>query len=254
MKADYHYSEQVLRKLKYSPEDIADIVKTIEAGKFSYMPKKEYDNGNSRWEDSTVKGIDIPTMWLPDNGECRKTVLLLAQDPLRKEAYWEFCTNQSIDKVSNVIIGTPYALHIKASNIKSGLNLNVGIYRELIEQLISEANCRVYCTDIFKYYPSDKQIGDFDINILKAEIESVRPDVYVCMGNFAKKAIKEVGIADEKVVGTPHPRAFPKSWDKWRNANGLPKDNYKNDTIISNIIDCVKKKLQKYQNYKNTDL
>ena len=128
------------------------------------------------------------------------------------------------------------------------MRLNVGIYRKLIARLISEANCRVYCTDIFKYYPSDKQIGDFDIDILKAEIESVRPDLFICMGNPAQDAMDiikdKIGvITDAMIIGTPHPRARASSWDNWRNDNDLPKDNYKSDTIISNIIDCVKKKL-----------
>lgn len=61
--------------------------------------------------------------------------------------------------------------------------------------MVSE-NCRVYCTDIFRRYPVAKKINDSDIEIPDAEIGLdwiglVAPDIFVCMGNFAKKPIKK---------------------------------------------------------------
>ena len=209
------------------------------------MLKKHGHGVSNRKETArSVNGIDIPTMWIPDTYAYQKTILLLAQDPLRNANYWNINESNHISQENRkeyVIIGTPYALHVTDNTTKSKLRLNVGIYCELIGLLISQFNCRVYCTDIFKYYPNNKLITTFDKDLLIEEINAINPDVCVCMGKLAKKAIEVCEIAN-KAVYSPHPRAWPRSWDKWRLENNMSElSDYSARAKIENILTLVKR-------------
>lgn len=242
MIADYTHSKHIFRHFRYTSAETDAIIKTLENGVFSYMPKR-HEYGIVRPE--KVNGIDVPTLWLSDNTVFDKTILLLAQDPLRSKKYW---TLEGAPEVSeyerndSVVIGTPYALHVTHNNIKRDLSLNVEIYRRLIETLITHVNCRVYCTDIFKYYPNDKSISTFDIKLLNEEIEIIRPDICICLGRFAQKAIERIG-ADMNYIHCPHPRAWPKSWDKWRKENEITShEGYCVSSKVGNIITLLERK------------
>ena len=239
MIADYTHSKRIFRHFSYTSAETDAIIKTLENGVFSYMPKR-HEYGIVRHE--KVNGIDVPTLWLSDNTVFDKTILLLAQDPLRSKKYW---TLEGAPEVSecerndSVVIGTPYALHVTHNNIKRDLSLNVEIYRRLIETLITQVNSRVYCTDIFKYYPNDKSISTFDIELLNEEIDIIRPDICICLGRFAQKAIERIG-ADMNYIHCPHPRAWPRAWDKWRNENGIrTTGDYSADAKVKDILTLI---------------
>ena len=263
MKAEYSYSKDVLDKLGYSTEEFNEIKENIEKGNFAYCHKNEYDKHSIKWDKymkSCVGGIDIPTLWCPnEDNYIEKTFLLLAQDPLRNEKYWEFCENENkrIDKIHNVIIGTPYALHVdanrseKENRIRKSLRLNVGIYRNLIDKIVSDLHSRVYCTDIFKCFPLDKKIETFEIGILKDEIEKVQPDFIICMGKFAQNAMDllkdEITVfSDEKILNIPHPKARSTSWSKWRANNNIQqnKNSFTDKDKVSDIITFLSYKIK----------
>ena len=239
MIADYTHSKHILQHLGYTSVETDAIIETLENGGFSYKPKK-HKYGIVR--PGKVNGIDVPTMWLSDNTVFDKTILLLAQDPLRSKKYWTLEGAPDVserERNGRVVIGTPYALHVTRSDIKRTLSLNVGIYRKLIESLIIQSNCRVYCTDIFKYFPNDKSISAFDIQLLKKEIELMGPDICICLGRFAQKAIERIE-SDMNYIHCPHPRAWPRSWDKWRNENGIQTiGDYSEDTKIEDILKLI---------------
>ena len=230
----------------YTESEANSIIEALENGFFSYMPlRHEYSVKNS----TKVNGIDVPTMWHSDDSDDSaksKTIMLLAQDPLRSDKYWALDGSQTIpedERKSSVIIGSPYALHVTRDEIKKHLSLNVGIYRRLIKTLISQLNCRVYCTDIFKYYPNNKSITTFDIQLLKEEINAIHPDMCICMGRFAQKAFERLND-DISHICCPHPRAWPRSWDKWRNNNGLQTlGDYSEDAKINDILQIIENKL-----------
>ena len=239
MIADYTQSKHIFRHFGYTSAETDAIIETLENGGFSYMPKR-HEYGIVRHE--KVNGIDVPTMWLSDSTVFDKTILLLAQDPLRSKKYWTLEDAPEVsesERNASVVIGTPYALHVTRNDIKRELSLNVEIYRRLIETLITQVNCRVYCTDIFKYYPNDKSISTFDIKLLNEEIEIIRPDMSICLGRFAQKAIERIG-ADTNYIHCPHPRAWPRAWDKWRNENGIRTiGDYSADAKVKDILTLI---------------
>lgn len=242
MEVDYQQSESVLKMLNYSSCDIKTILDTLKKGNFSYMKCPKESN---QWNETTCSGIDVPALWIPKTEKSKKTIFLLAQDPLRNENYWDLCEDESVrcNKRSHVIIGTPYALHIKDEHRKR-LNLNIGIYRKLIERMVEgELQCQVYCTDVFKYYPNDKRISDIDIKMLKEEIKKVRPNLYLCMGKSAQKAIDIIkidrikeGISEDSIIRTPHFRARA---DSWKNIT----KKYDDDSKVSSIIELMKTRI-----------
>lgn len=239
MKADYHISEFILQMLEYSLDEIHSITEVIKKGLFSYMPiKYKYSTDKSKG----ASGLDIPTMWLQDDSTYKKTIMLLAQDPLRNTKYWDHCMDETItaeNRMNYTIIGTPYALHVHDTKIKHALRLNVSIYRNLIERLISEKECRVYCTDIFKYYPNDKIIKKFDIDLLNMEIKTIKPDIIICMGSFACNAINQLHPCCEKIIRTPHPRARSNAWNAWREENNKTTTDYTDNSKILDILNEV---------------
>ena len=153
-------------------------------------------NGRS---DISCLGIDFPT-WFNFSEEKTK-IMVVGIDPLRRKSDWKQFDKKEHNESDSVIIGTPYALHIK--KLRDGRTKN---YWNFIEKLLIEKNHSVYLTDIFKvfyYYDSkgkkkrsynDKEfttgdIGDFHEKILREEINIVRPDLIIAFGNQAKNFI-----------------------------------------------------------------
>ena len=230
MHSVYTYSLSVLTDLKYSEEEVARIVRVLEEGNFAYAQKISYREieENEQWLKNVASGIDVPVLWTPDTGEAPRTVLLLAQDPLRDEDYWDkiYCGDDGLEMEhsQSVIIGTPYALHLKAETMNARMSngkkkrWNIGIYRRLIEAIV-EKGYNVYCTDIFKYYfqGHNLDISDFDRNILNAEIcrlNKLGLSHIICMGNPAKRSIAEIKTDKSvPVINTLHPRA--RNWSRY---------------------------------------
>ena len=232
MHSVYTYSISVLTDLRYSEEEAARIVRVLEEGNFAYAQKISYQEiaENEQWLKDVASGIDVPVLWTPDAGEASRTVLLLAQDPLRDEDYWDkiYCGDAGLEMEHSqaVIVGTPYALHLKTETMKARMSngkkktWNIGIYRRLIEAIV-EKGYNVYCTDIFKYYfqGHNLDINDFDRNILHAEIGRLNKrglSHIVCMGNPAKRSMAELKTNNSiPIINTLHPRA--RNWRQYGN-------------------------------------
>lgn len=249
MNQSFELSAPVLADLKYSEEEVSCIIQTLKRGNFSYKPKMSYPeiSGNEEWLHDSASGIDVPVLWTPDDGDAARTVLLLAQDPLRDDDYWDglYCSEACREGEHNlsVIIGTPYALHLNEKTMNSKM-LSTGkrkrwiinIYRKLIEAIVLKGY-NVYCTDIFKYYfkGHSLDIADFDKQILNAEIgrlEKFGLSHIICLGHKAQGAINEISFSDNvEIIKSLHPRA--------RNWNVYGDQKWTDDEKVKYIVEKV---------------
>ncbi len=247
MKQDFTFSQSVLLGLKYTDREIKQIIGTLQESKFAYAEKKEYPEilANDTWLKDNVSGIDVPVLWTPDTGVVNNTVILLAQDPLRNDDYWdkEFCHDFTCIKEERnkyVVVGTPYALHyfsdgkpFKATHLSNGKKMrwNVRVYYDLICKIV-ENGYNVYCTDIFKYYfyGHKYKVSDFDKKILGDEISRLKENGRVqvlCMGKKAQDGIIGINGVDNS-TNTPHLKA--RNW-------GNMKDREKIDFILEKLYE-----------------
>ncbi|MGJ5632992.1 uracil-DNA glycosylase [Nostoc sp. CALU 1950] len=163
------------------------------------------------YEEALVIGVDIPSLLEKNNNISNKrTVVIVGQDPLRN----------SDEKVEEIGIATPYALHLK--NCREKLR-NTTLYCDLIKVLL-DAGYRVYLTDIFKVWVSEascdrgialsKQDRTRFIQVLKAELEIFEPVAVITWGEKATNAIKSIKL-EVKPLEFPHPSgAANGAWSK----------------------------------------
>lgn len=175
MGQDYSYAEDVLQDLGYTTTETLEIIKTVKQGDYAFPCKKPNSVDTSKqdiWIQDRCTGIDAPVLWTPNQGKSSKTIILLAQDPLRNNDYWDY-SQEDMQHNMHVIVGTPYALHISektkrtlVGTRKKAKRYNVGVYRTIIEKLC-ERGYNVYCTDIFKYYMEKHLTKKFLHSMLK---------------------------------------------------------------------------------------
>jgi hypothetical protein len=219
MTQDYDYAKNVLLDLGYTIAEASEIIKEIKLGNYAFPCKKEKSVDLSKqhlWMKDECTGIDVPVLWTLNQDKDSKNIILLAQDPLRDNDYWNYAEEMQHD--THVIIGTPYALHISENTIRKPVTAknrakryNVGVYRAIIENLC-EQGYNVYCTDIFKYYMREtpcKEITAFDVKIFINECNRVNPTKIIAMGKKAQEAVVKLQIEQEKVISVPHPKARP---------------------------------------------
>lgn len=219
MTQDYDYAKNVLLDLGYTIAEASEIIKEIKLGNYAFPCKKEKSVDLSKqhlWMKDECTGIDVPVLWTLNQYKDSKNIILLAQDPLRDNDYWNYAEEMQHD--THVIIGTPYALHISENTIQKPVTAknrakryNVGVYRAIIENLC-EQGYNVYCTDIFKYYMREtpcKEITAFDVKIFINECSRVNPTKIIAMGKKAQEAVAKLQIEQEKVISVPHPKARP---------------------------------------------
>ena len=140
-------------------------------------------------------GIDLPIWYGKSDLNKGKKIMLLGIDPLRNAAtFRKFTANEE----SEVIIGTPYAMH--CAEMRKGKTKR---YSDFIKD-ISQNNF-VYVTDIFKTYymnettnkrsyveyVTDKEKLNSAIDLLKSEISIVKPDVIITLGGVACRTIND---------------------------------------------------------------
>lgn len=218
---DYDYAVSVLQEdLGYTNAEASKIIEVIKQGNYAFPCKKAESVDSSKqhiWMQDECTGIDVPVLWKPNQVESSKTIILLAQDPLRDNDYWDY-SKEEIQHNKHVIIGTPYALHISEETKRTlvgtkqkSKRYNVGAYRRIIEALC-KLNYNVYCTDIFKYYmrntPCEK-VSDFDVKIFAKECERINPVKIIAMGKSAQAAVAELKIEKDKIISVLHPKARP---------------------------------------------
>ena len=213
---------------------------------FKYPDNYIHENQHIPLEGASLKGIDLPA-WFGDDFS-KKKVMILGIDPLRnKKGFKNECEKRNslnsvipleviYDSIENeVIIGTPYALHL--SEAREG---KCSVYWSFIEVLIE--NHFVYCTDVFKtyYYNDEKDIRsyrdeEFTIknknhrDLLKKEIELIKPDVIIAFGNLVEFFLKDINLTT-KVIKLPHPSGANRIWNK------ILKDNQEYKTKTAYLI------------------
>lgn len=155
---------------------------------FTFSDDKIHGNQYKPKTGAILKGIDLPT-WFGDYS--KKKVMILGIDPLRNIEVFD---RESADPNTDVIIGTPYALH-ECETRKNAC----AAYWALIDGL--SKNNFVYCTDIFKTYyfntenskrsykDKDFPKSENDKIILKREIKLIEPDVIIVFGALAHKML-----------------------------------------------------------------
>lgn len=143
--------------------------------------------------DSCLNGIDLPT-WFGDFKN--KKVIFLGIDPMRNDKDFQK-SNASLSK--DVIVGTPYAFHIK------GFRENrTSPYWQVISE-VAKSNF-VYVTDIYKtffYTDITKKMRSYDFwnkeenrifnqihrQFLVDEINLIEPDIIITFGALAYKVL-----------------------------------------------------------------
>ncbi|WP_419801405.1 uracil-DNA glycosylase family protein [Mucilaginibacter sp.] len=136
----------------------------------------------------SLVGVDYPT-WFNINSSNTKRIMILGIDPLRnKNAF----NSEGAGINTEAIIGTPYALHRKS--MREGKDGKDKSYWEFIKSMLNK-NYGIYLTDIFKIYfmIENKRSYDHKIfikneqkhlkQILDKEIEIIKPDLIIVLGN-----------------------------------------------------------------------
>ena len=144
MTQDYDYAKSVLQDLGYTIAEASEIIDEIKQGNYAFPCKKAKSVGLSKqhvWMQDECTGIDVPVLWTLNQGKGSKNIILLAQDPLRDNDYWDY-SHEDMSHDMHVIVGTPYALHISEETKqtlvgakKKSKRYNVGVYRAIIEKL-----------------------------------------------------------------------------------------------------------------------
>lgn len=130
---------------------------------------------------TTLCGIDFP-IWFNDLNNAKKKIIILGIDPLRNIATFN---KEKADIEKDVLIGTPYALHIKSMREKETRH-----YFDLIKK-ISEENF-VYLTDVYKtYYMGSNNVRSYKdrvvenhLDLLAKEFEIIQPDIIITLGKI----------------------------------------------------------------------
>jgi hypothetical protein len=144
-------------------------------------------------EHSCLTGIDLPT-WFGDFEN--KKVVFLGIDPMRNDRDFQ---NLDADINKDLIVGTPYAFHIKSFREN-----RTNPYWQVIN-IVAKSNF-VYVTDIYKtffYTDNTKKIRSYDFwnktennsfnenhrKLLIDEINLIEPDIIVTFGALAYKVL-----------------------------------------------------------------
>ena len=158
----------------------------------------------------TPRGIDIPILLEPDANHNGPLIIILGESPLRSKKDLD-----AIKEPHNVILGTPYALHLEKDPPKCG------VYRKIFNALV-EKGYSLYITDIIKVWWEGKKDNllvpdELDITIFKEEWKKIkgRKPVIVAWGKKAQNALKKIEeVSNEVILPLPHPSA--QNRDSWK--------------------------------------
>lgn len=142
-------------------------------------------------------GLDLPTWYNMQTTNPR--IMLIAQDPLRNKKWYGDCYD--------AVVSSPFGLH-DATHCKRG---NGGkMFYLLVEKLVGEG-CAVYLTDANKFFIYDHAMSDaYSKNrtktyaqILQKEINLVKPNLCVCLGNKATSVLEKCEVKPP-TIKLPH--------------------------------------------------
>ena len=175
---------------------------------YSYI--KEEDN------EKTPCGIDIPVLLKPEPETDKPLIVILGESALRNKKELEDITNGASN---NVILGTPYAIHLKECPPKCG------VYRKIFDAIL-EKGYPIYLTDIIKIWWEGKKDSllvpnDLDIDVFKKELDILKKErnnniIIVAWGEKPKDALQKKFnmIPDVEFLPLPHPGQ--KNWNAWK--------------------------------------
>jgi hypothetical protein len=169
------------------------------------------------YKKSTPCGIDIPVLLTPESKTDKPLIVILGESALRNEAELENIKDPQ-NAPSNVILGTPYAIHLEKCPPKCG------VYRKIFDAIL-EKGYPIYLTDIIKIWwegkkdsllvPNDLDIVVFnkELNELKKKYEDI---IIVAWGEKPKDALQKKFnmIPDVDFLPLPHPGQ--RNWAAWK--------------------------------------
>lgn len=170
--------------------------------KYKYL-RDMYLNNINGGQSGAVVGHDLPT-WFNLNNSPNGRIMIVAQDPLRNPKWYADC--------EGAVCSSPFGLHSAEwrNNGRGGKRLYLLIWK------LVESGYGIYLTDLMKFYvkaenekalsPTPSLLEEY-AEILKKEIDIVRPSAIVTLGNRAMKALEMLNIQDTdsvKKIPMPH--------------------------------------------------
>lgn len=140
-------------------------------------------------------GVDLPT-WF--NVQDNKHIMIVAQDPLRSYKWYGEC--------DDAVISSPFGLH----SLEHRQNARGGKMMDLLVKRLVANGYGVYLTDANKFFIYDHkttdEFSDAHIDkyaeIIRQEIEIVKPTVIVCLGRSAERMCKKMRL--QNILALPH--------------------------------------------------
>lgn len=166
----------------------------------------------------TPCGIDIPVLLKPKSETYKPLIVILGESALRSKAELKDIKDPK-NAPSNVILGTPYAIHLEKCPPKCG------VYRKIFDAIL-EKGYPIYLTDIIKIWWEGKKgsllvPNDLDIAVFKKELDILKKErnnniIIVAWGEKPKDALqKKFNMnPDDEFLPLPHPGQ--KNWNAWK--------------------------------------
>ena len=177
-------------------------------------------NGNiiKQYKESTPCGIDIPVLLKPKSETYKPLIVILGESALRSKAELKDIKDPK-NAPSNVILGTPYAIHLEKCPPKCG------VYRKIFDEIL-EKGYPIYLTDIIKIWWEGKKDSllvpnALDIDVFKKELDILKKErnnniIIVAWGEKPKDALQKKFTMnpDDEFLPLPHPGQ--KNWNAWK--------------------------------------
>ena len=171
-----------------------------------------------KYDEKTPCGIDIPVLLKPKSETDKPLIVILGESALRNKAELEGIKDPK-NAPNNVILGTPYAIHLEKCPPKCG------VYRKIFDAIL-EKGYPIYLTDIIKIWWKGKKDSllvpkDLDIVVFKNELDILKKEInnniiIVAWGEKPKDALQKKFnmIPDVEFLPLPHPGQ--KNWNAWK--------------------------------------
>jgi hypothetical protein len=175
-----------------------------------------------KYDEKTPCGIDIPVLLKPKSETDKPLIVILGESALRNKAELEGIKDPK-NAPNNVILGTPYAIHLKECPPKCG------VYRKIFDAIL-EKGYPIYITDIIKVWWKEKKLvpdKNLDITVFNMELKKLKDSyddiIIVAWGKTAQNGLEkvrkdlEVEVPPSQVprsLSLPHPGV--QNWDAWK--------------------------------------